>query len=159
MASPRWLRRFGAVVVVLTIGVLGLGLLELTGAFPSMAVVEGARLAADDRAALVDGGIIEPNERVLFFYSDDLWSVREAGNVLTDWRVIRYGDGENGECVAYELATGDIAAVERDEADDFLGHHVYRVVGREPDVWFQLALSTEDGGDEAFVRAIRARIE
>jgi hypothetical protein len=156
--SRKWAYWLGVPVGALFALLMVAGLLTMTGVLPPTVVQSGEELAGAYRTELVDIGIIDADEEIMFFYSDAAASIADAGNVLTDRRVIRYFVDEGGELVIYELFLDEIGSVRLEEPGDFLGDSVYRIASHDGEAWFQLALSTEAGGDAKFADAIRERI-
>jgi hypothetical protein len=155
----RWIVWVGVPVGVLFLLFAVVGIMTMTGALTSTEVLPGTELRANDRAALVEAGIVDADEAVRWFYSDAFVSVLGAGNVLTDRRVIRYFEDGDGKLAVYALALEEIASIELLEPGGALADSVYKVNGHEPDTWLQLALSVENGGDAKFVEALRRDLE
>lgn len=158
-SSPKWVVVVGAVVAVVLLGIMGLGLLSMGGAIPSTAVQTGAEVSQTDRDELVANGILLRDERIEYFYSYGLISILEGGSVLTENRVIVYFPNEAEELEAYSLNVGEIVAIERLEQGGLLTDSVYLLSTDHPDAWLQIVLSTELGGDEEFIRALRSKME
>lgn len=72
---------------------------------------------------------------------------------------MRYFEEEDGELAVYALALEEIVSVELVERGGALADSVYKVNGHEPDTWFQIALSVENGGDAKLVDTLRRDIE
>jgi len=157
--SPKWILVVGAVVAILLLGVMGLGLLSMSGTIPSTAVQAGAELPQTDKDELVANGILSRDERIEYFYSYGLISILEGGSVLTERRVVVYFPNEDQELEVYALDIGDVVAVDLIEQGGAFTDSVYRISTNDPDAWLQIVLSAENGGDQAFVRALRSKIE
>jgi hypothetical protein len=124
---------------------------------PSTAVVPGADVRTGDLAYLRDSGLLEDNEELLYFYSPGFLSIEGVGVLATDWGVTSYWtDPISEELGAAFLAYGDIEQIETNAGADVWGNTVVRVTGRDGS-WFVFVLSSEGGGDAAFVEEIERR--
>jgi len=88
-----------------------------------------------------------------------MFSVVDSGNVLTNRRVIRYGQGADGTRAIYEIVLDDVASVEELVPGGFASDSVYQVNSIDPEAWVQLELSAENGGDRKFVDSLRRKIQ
>jgi hypothetical protein len=139
---------------------VALQLLILAQAFqllPDTAVIKGESLASWNRAYLVRHQLVDPNERVIYFYSAGAWSIGEDGNILTDKRVISYYyDEESGRRVVESAMFSEIDELEVGEDE---GQHYTQVVVRTLDeANFTIILSPEEGMDAAFIAELRKRM-
>jgi hypothetical protein len=124
---------------------------------PSTAVVPGADVRTGDLAYLRDSGLLEDDEELLYFYSPGFLSMEGVGVLATDWGVTSYWtDPISEELGAAFLAYGDIEQIETNAGADVWGNTVVRVTGRDGS-WFVFVLSSEGGGDAAFVEEIERR--
>jgi hypothetical protein len=124
---------------------------------PSTAVVPGADVRTGDLAYLRDSGLLEDDEELLYFYSPGFLSIEGVGVLATDWGVTSYWtDPISEELGAAFLAYGDIEQIETNAGADVWGNTVVRVTGRDGS-WFVFVLSSEGGGDAAFVEEIERR--
>jgi len=154
-ASHRW--RFGAAAVIPVLGV-GIVLAAAPGKArlrPDSVVVTGEQLPTEHLEALLDAGYVDPDESVLHFYSPSTVSILQAGNVVTDRRVVAYVVSYDD--VFHESAPFEEIAdlmVEPSELDaDGTRVTVVRGDGRG----FYFFLGKEGGGDERFVETLTDR--
>ena len=81
-------------------------------------------------------------------------SILESGNVLTQDRVILYINSENEGMEIYEIFLNEITEVVLETEGDTLNDSVYRINTNDPERWLKLFLSTEQKGDEKFIKAL-----
>jgi hypothetical protein len=125
-----------------------------TGHVPDTAAVPGERLPAPTRDFLVEEGLIEPDEQVLYFYSGGFLSLREDGNLFTDRRVISYFEDEGGDELIVEQASyPEIADVEVEYGEGFLADSEVTIV-RTDGGSFLLLVCNEEGHDRRFVERL-----
>lgn len=141
---------------VLTVLVgLPLTALAVLGTFsPSTRALRGDELPGGYYEKLVELGHVEPDERVLWFYSAGLWSIEEDGNVLTDRRVVSYEQSAGQvwrESVPYE----GIADVGVTWSEGSLEDTIVTVTTADDRV-FSLVVSAEGGRDHEFVDEIES---
>lgn len=126
------------------------------GYLPSIEVVAGEDLSPDDREWLVEAGIVGPEERIEFFYSTGVLSIREDGSLLTDRRVVGYEAWE-GELYVSGLAFEEIERIEIVLQGDFLSDTVVAVYGTGGEA-FNLWLSAENEGDSDFIKSLERHL-
>jgi len=137
-----------APVVLVAFGLLVIGVLIETGVLPDSAAVPGHELTATTLDVLREEGLIEEDERVLFFYSDGFFSVREDGNFFTDRRAVSYW--EDGDDFYVESADyHDVESIEFAHDTSLLANSVI-TVERVDGSQFELIVSNEAGKDEEF---------
>lgn len=153
-AVARWQYFVWPPVVVGFLLVLALGLAGILGYATPTEVLAGRKVSESDRADLRADGIIDHDEEILFLYPEGIWSVREAGSLLTDRRAISYEHDENGELVVEAAAYEEIDSVIVEERGDFLNVTWILVTTQDGNLFYLLA-STDDGGDLEFAQALR----
>lgn len=156
--APRrsfWRRPLGILVAILLafgslamVALVGIGVAEMTGHLPSTKALPGTRL--HDRVAriLTGAGILEPGEKVLWYYSTAFLDYLEDGNLLTDRRAVSYFR-ENGEIEISAARYEDIADVTVAWSNSWLADTVITVKCAD-DSEFSLLVSRESGGDRKF---------
>jgi len=144
----------GALLVLL----MGAGFMATVGVIPSSTVQTGAQMFQKDRDTLIEHNIVASDDQILFFYAAGLISILEHGNVLTDDRVIYYFTDDEKELKIYELYFEEIASVELVSKGNLIENSLYRVHATMQG-WLSLLLSTENQGDELFVRELEQRIK
>jgi len=135
--------------------VAGFGVLTMSGVFPSTEVASGSEMRQKDRALLIETGIVQPKEDIRYFYSDGFLSILDDGNILTDQRVIRYVRDKTNGLKVYEFMIDEIEQVKLIEQGNSINPSIYEVRSFREDSWVRLSLSTEGGGDVAFIEALR----
>ena len=110
-------------------------------------------MAERHKSFLVERGIIDQQEEVIFFYAAGL-TVEEEGNVVTDRGVASYWQGEDGFHLQ-RASFGEIIDVQVEWSASSL---------KDTDIWVEteqetvaLVASNDQGGDRSFVRAIQER--
>jgi len=157
-SAPKWMYYVGIPSGLLVLLVAGFGVLTMSGVFPSTEVTSGSEMRQKDRSLLIETGIVQQKEDIRYFYSDGFLSILEDGNILTDQRVIRYvRDNTNGLKV-YEFMIDEIEQVKLIEQGNAINPSIYEVRSFREDSWVRLSLSTEGGGDVAFIEALRDNI-
>jgi len=153
--APKWMYYVGIPSGLLVLLVAGFGILTMNGVFPSTEVSSGSKMRQKDRSLLIETGIVQPKEDIKFFYSNGFLSILEDGNVLTDQRVIRYVRDNTKGLKVYEFMFDEIAQVKLIEQGNAINPSIYEIRSFREDAWVRLSLSTEGGGDVAFIEALR----
>ncbi len=136
--------------------ILGLGftLFEELGMIPAVKATKGDELSTSTVNSLLKEGIIEPNENIHFFYSEDLFSFTNYGNLFTDKRIISYETDEDTDerTIFYaeydEVSDIKFKASEEALEDSMIHIYVNGVHG------FSLLVSNEDDGDKLFYKSL-----
>lgn len=142
----------GHVVALVVFAPLTL-LVASTVAVPTKALY-GSELRRGQREQLAELGHVEPDERVLFFYSAGLFSVEEDGNLLTDRRVVSWEELD-GERWYADARHADVADVEVEWSESLLEDTVITVHTVDGDS-FGLLVSSEEGRDREFVNVLES---
>ena len=140
--------------LLVIVAFIGFALMSTIGVIPSTRVQSGNEINADDIAILNSQEIITPKDDIKYFYSHGLSSILESGNVLTQDRVILYINSENEGMEIYEIFLNEITEVVLETEGDTLNDSVYRINTNDPERWLKLFLSTEQKGDERFIKAL-----
>jgi hypothetical protein len=111
-----------------------------------------------DYQILRDEGLLEQGETVEYFYSEGILSIKEAGSILTNYRVISYEQNEDETITYYSIPNDEIVSVELVEQGTATSYSVYQVSGVGEDNWIYLLLPHEYGDGERFADAVRAKI-
>ena len=123
---------------------------------PETYVLEGDQLSADQRATIESLGILEPSERILYFYSDGFWDMKEGFYLLTDQALILWGEAfiPEGRVLvpAVRLPLSEITFIGVHYSDFWLEDSA---VGVDSGGWnYYFPLSSENGGDRSFITAL-----
>jgi len=150
----RW--SIGAVVALLLVLGVTMTIMQQAGMMPAYEVVAGGNLPEQQRQALVDNGILEEDEEIELFYSAGLLNLLEDGNLITNRRIVSYWQN-NGELEMASAEFAEIMNVVWTSEGNALEDSVLTVNMKDED-YFQLFVTTENAGDEQFVRRIRKKI-
>ena len=156
-STPIWMYFIGIPILLLVLVIFGFGLLTMTSLMPSPEILTGAEMASKDIAALTEAGILYPNERIEYFFSEGVFSIMEGGSILTDNRVIAYGQ-EAGEIYTYAMAFQEIGSIVQLQEGSFSDYAIYEVLYHDLETGLQLYLPHEGGGDKKFVAAVRRKV-
>ena len=150
-----WMWLIGIPSALLLMIVIALGSFMMMIDSPETSIQTGAELGPEKIQSLRDADIIEEDEEVIYFYSEDIFSILNAGNILTDKRLISYETVDGIDL--YSSTFDNILDFEiYEEGSFFLDTTVY-VYLEEGDDFF-LLLSVEGGKDQLFLEALRQRI-
>ena len=145
------LRHF--VLALFSIPLLSFVFSSSVGLIPSTRVVQGSLLWPHHREYLENSGIIEADERILYFYSEGLFSIKDDGNLLTDRGVISYWRDEESNEFYIEKATFSEIAQIAPEYGNFV-ESTSVTITRHDESEFVLLLSAEDRRDRLFLREL-----
>lgn len=155
-------RVLGVIGMVFVLGFVALGVLGVlsdTGIVPSGRVLSAEELPDGDYQILLDAGLLEHGETVEYFYSEGILSIKEAGSILTNYRVIAYEQNDDESINYYSILNDEIVAVDLIEQGTATSYSVYQVSAAEEDNWIYLLLPHEYGDGERFADAVRAKIQ
>lgn len=120
------------------------------GRIPDTVCIPGAELSEHAEDFLRDAGIIERDEKVLFYYSEGVFSFGEDGNLFTDQRIISYWEDEDtGERIVLAGTYDQVVDIEFRQSDGLLESSTI-VVTLADETTFALLVSSEEGGDRDF---------
>ncbi len=145
-----------AAVPAVLVAALSLFLLVLGILGPPTVVVHGGELSIADQELLLAEDIVESDERIVYFYSPGLFSLLEGGSVMTDKRMIAYGESE-GERYHLSASFGEIENAEWYVRGGDFSDSVISITDSEGDV-INLTVSAEAGGDQLFMDELQTRI-
>jgi len=125
--------------------------------FPSTTVVDGSRLSESDLVFLKEEGLIEDNERILYFYSNGILSIKDDGQFISDGYVVSYyRNPEDGELYGGNVAYENIEDVSVEWSSSFLDDTIVRVTDIDNNE-FELWVSSEAERDKIFVDELMMR--
>ena len=134
------------------------GFMMETGRVPSDRVQTHEEIGDKHMQVLLEEGIVDAGERIEFFYSEGLVSVREGGSIISDRRVIGWTAWDENELYIIEIPNDEIESVELLQEGDTFNYAVYGVTGSQPDDYLELWLPHEHGDADRFVAAGEAQI-
>ena len=154
VAQPMWVKL--VVVPMVSIPFLLVFLFEVAIAFgtiPDAKVVRGSALNPDTKIDLINNGILRAEEEVLYFYTTEMFSFTDEGQLLTNNEVISYLKNEEGIIEVWRMGLGEIDRVEQVQLGDQLQDSVYKIYGNSNAEfeWIEIWLSAEEDGDEKFI--------
>ena len=156
--SFRWTKYFfiPIISVVFLLAACYAILLE-TGQIPDSEVVSGEDLNEKVKAKLINNNIIGKTDEISYFYSEDIWSYIQAGQILTQDRVISYEKDENGILEVWDMKYANIESIELLEPGSSINDSVYKLIGNSQAnyEYISFVLSTYDGGDITFIEEIK----
>jgi len=142
---------------------LGLGLIVLlaaftmfmmTGQIPDSKAVTGAKLPGSAISDLREAGIVSENEEIIYFYSEDLFSFVDYGNLYTNERVISYElDEDTGERNIYTAKYDIITDIKMTESTSLIEDSVVEIYVNG-ELEFSLLVSAESNGDDRFYKKL-----
>lgn len=156
--ASKWTYIIGGASVLFVVVLIAAALMSTTGVIPSTRVQAGNEINTNDITSLVNHGVIMPEDKIEYFYSQGVTSILESGNVLTSDRVILYLTDENEELQVYEIPINQITDVTIEFQGDSLNDSVYKVSTSDPERWLKLFLSVEQKGDQKLVNALREKM-
>ena len=121
---------------------------------PPTRVLPGSELPSGYRTLLIEHGLLEPDERLEYFYSGGLFTILEEGNFYTDRRVVSY-ETVDGVLLEASATYASIEAIDTAFSTGFLDSTVVTIRKTDGEE-FLLLLSNEEGGDRAFVEGLQA---
>lgn len=120
------------------------------GQVPDTKVVAGEKLSTSAKQSLIDADIVSSDETVHYFYSEDLFSFDNFGNLFTDTRVVSYElDYDTDERVIYSATYSEISDIEFNKSDSLLDDSTINIYVAGV-YQFLLVVSPEAGGDQTF---------
>ena len=154
VAQPMWVKL--VVVPMVAIPFLLVFLFEVAIAFgtiPDAKVVRGSALNPDTKIDLINNGILRAEEEVLYFYTTEMFSFTNEGQLLTNNEVISYLKNEEGIIEVWRMGLDEIDRVEQVQLGDQLQDSVYKIYGNSNAEfeWIEIWLSAEEDGDEKFI--------
>jgi hypothetical protein len=136
--------RVGIVIVLVLFFILA-----KQGTIPDVAAIPGERLPEVVKQLLVNEGIVSVEETIQYYYSEDLFSYKNYGNLFTDYRVISYELDEDEQRQVYSAEYKDIDKLVFDRDDPDRWDSTIKVYTKSGHA-FTLVISNEDGGDKTF---------
>ena len=127
---------------------------------PKTRVIQGDELEFSSRDVLLENGLINSSDKVLYFYSD-AFSFEESGQLMTDDKIITYLTNEDGEIEKYEMYLKNVRSIEMEEEGGFWSNSVYKIVGNDEANYefLRLFLSVESSGNTEFINEMRKRMK
>jgi hypothetical protein len=149
--------------ILLGVAIAGVALFTLFGMAIQLGFLPDTKVLRrgeiNDRITSAIGEQVElnPREVVQFFYSSGFLSYAEDGSVITNQRIISWGEDESGELSTWEASWEEIVDCVVEEKGSFLEDMIVRIETiLSYDIY--ILLSTEDDRHEEALAYIRKRI-
>jgi hypothetical protein len=146
----------GPYIVALIVGGIFFSLVILGSSGPSTRALRDAEIPPSYGESLEEAGILEPGERIQFFYSAGLFSILEDGNLLTDTRVVSY-ETLDGELYVASSLYSEVGKFDVVYSDNYFADTVITIMPSTGDEFF-LIVSSEEGRDKDFVSALQGYV-
>ncbi len=159
---PKWIKYFliPFVSFIFLILICFTILLE-TGYLPNTKVVSGNDLPQRQKTTLINNGIINKNDDILYFYSEGFLSILDGGQLITQDSLIAYQKDEDQLLEIWDMKLSNIKDIEFQEDGSDFSYSIYKIIGNEQSEYEYLfiLLSTEDDGDKKFIEELRKNIK
>lgn len=134
--------------------VIALGTLVSTGQIPDSKAVSGDELPSGVISELYEIGIVPNDEKIHYFYSEDIFSFVNYGNLFTDKTVIAYETDEiSNERNVFSAKYNEITGIKFDKAPNSLDDSTIEIfVNGESS--FSLLVSAEENSDDKFYQKL-----
>lgn len=140
---------FGVFIAIIFLAFVLFDVAIQYGFMPSTDTLKEKDISSRYIEILTENNIVNSGEKVLFFYSNGLWSILEDGNLYTKERVISY-ETIDGRLDIYEAKYSEIKNVELIESKEFWGISEI-IITKKDDSWFTLYVDNEKNLDKQFV--------
>ncbi len=135
-------------------GVLG-GLIYIGVVGPETRVVAGNQVAGHHLKIINDLKLLQPGERIQYFYSDAMVDIRQGMYFVTDRRLVLYCKGWGKP--RHEVPFGDIEKVEGRLQDSFWEDSTLEVTLKNGEA-LEFPLSNEKGGSRRFFAYLKSKL-
>jgi hypothetical protein len=143
---------FGTIVASIFLLLITLGTAIEHGYIPDAEALPAGKIHPRYLRQLKQMRVINLDERVLYFYSGSLLSIKRDGNLFTKDRVISY-KGYNDELELFSATYDEIVAIDFEPSKAWEDDSIISVQLKDGS-WFTLSISTESNGDEKFYRRL-----
>ncbi len=125
-----------------------------TPLLPSDSVVTEADIMPSDMEFIYNKKIVPIDEKINYFYSDAILTVRDEGNGFTDNTVFSYWLDDNEQFLSEKVAFENIKGIKVKFAENDKSNTIITIT-RTDDSNFLLVVSTIDKGDKLFVEKLK----
>jgi len=157
----RWVKYIILPISSIVLVLAFIGLLTMTSILPNTDVQMGSELSQRNKIELINNGIINKNDKILFFYSEGIFSILEDGQLITNDKIVTYEENEEGLIEIYKMKLKNIKEVVLEEKGSFFSSSIYRIIGNEDaeSEYIIIYLSIENNKDKDFINAIYRKIK
>ena len=153
--NSRWSsRHFLLAIIFIPILILADG--SSVGLLPSNSVVTGDKILNHDLKFLQRANIINPSEKIVYFYSDAMWTIRDDGNGFTDRHVFSYWRDEDGKFRSETILFNEIDDYKITWSKGFFENTILELY-RIDQSKVVLYLSSEASKDKLFINGFKQR--
>lgn len=151
----RFTPRHGLLALI-SIPLLGFVMGSTLGFMPGDKVVTGEQLIGYAKKEILRTGAVRPDDTLVYFYSNGIWSFREDGNGITNRHVFSYWS-EDG---VFSLETAEfdqVAELKLTKSSTWSDNSILTIT-RKDGSDFLLFLSNQERGDDRFYHALNQRV-
>lgn len=149
--TSQWIFVPSVFFIIAILLMAGFGTLIPLGILPNSTVVAGDDIGWYHRKQLLNHNIINPDDTIVYFYSDGLWSILEDGNFFTIDRAVSYERDSSGISL-YEALWQDILSI--DVVWKGEGSENTLIEVSTADSWFYLLVAPNEGKDSLFYQGM-----
>jgi hypothetical protein len=153
---PTWVK-----VLIVVLGGTGVlivlicaGLIYLGAKSPEIQAVPGSQMRAADEATIRRLGLLDPDEKTLYFYSWGMFNIEEGMSFFTDRKVVTYAEGRAQPSII--IAYDQIVDITAEYNDSFFEDSIIWVELDDGSA-VSLPVSSSGGGDRRFFDALMDR--
>ena len=142
----------GALIAAAVVFLLAIGIALEAGYLPDTVAQPAGKIHARYISQLTQMKVVGQDERVLYFYSAALFSIRNDGNLFTDKRVIAYQES-SGELDVLSATYDEIESIDFESSESWIDDS-WITVTKKDGTFFVLYVSTEANGDKNFYNTL-----
>jgi transglutaminase-like putative cysteine protease len=143
-------------LILITSPLLVLSVGSEYGLMPSDSVVKGKQLLSHDIKFMQRNGILKPEDKLEYFYSDAFLFVADDGNGFTERHVFSYWKDENGSFTTAQATYDEIENIEVHWGTGF-GENTTLTITKTDGNEFLLFVANTDRKDQLFVETLKLR--
>jgi uncharacterized membrane protein YhaH (DUF805 family) len=150
--------------IFVPLGFLILALLAVSPVFRNemgVRVYSGDELSEDHLSSLRSAQLINLTDKIQYFYSDELGTVNESGQFVTQDRVVSFETVDDGGLVVFEMLLEEIDRVDVVRAADEWSDGEYKILGNEDaeNEFLTVFLPSYDGGERKFLGVLGVEVK
>lgn len=133
--------------------------LSAIGFFPSTSVIDGQSMWNRDIEFLRNENLLVKDEKILYFYSGGLFSIKDDGQFISDRYIVTYWrDPDTNELYYADAAYSEVKDVKVEWSRSFLEDTIV-TIDKGNEEKFEMWLSNENKGDKKFVDELKYKWE